>query len=84
MTDAMTQRLSDRLEVLEVMVEMLTSRDILEEADPDQAASDYRDVAIIALSHRRTEDEMDGAVSVLDERLIKIQEHISAYLHALN
>ncbi len=54
--------LSDRMTVLEVTVEMLTSHNMAMEADQDQALSDYREVAIMALSRRRTADEMDDVV----------------------
>ena len=76
--------LSDRMTVLEVMVEMLTTHNMAMEADEDQALADYREVAIMALSRRRTEDEMDDAVSILDERIIKVQEHLSVIRKMMN
>ena len=76
--------LSDRMTVLEVMVEMLTSHDMAMEANQDQALADYREVAIMALSRRRTEDEMDDAVSILDERIIKVQEHLHIIERMMN
>ena len=75
---------SDRIAVLEVMVEMLTAQSIGTEADQDQALADYRDVAIMGLSRRRTADELDDAVAILDERLIKVQEHLAAIRRAMN
>lgn len=74
----------DRLAVLEVMVEMLTARDMATQADQDQSISDYRDVAIMALSRRRTADELDDVVKVLDERLVKVQEHLEAVRWVMN
>ena len=76
--------LTDRLSVLEVMVEMLTAHNMAMEADQDRSLADYRDVAIMGLSRRRTDDELDDAVSVLDERLIKIDEHLAAIRRVMN
>ncbi|MCY3702812.1 MAG: hypothetical protein OXG16_09045 [Rhodospirillales bacterium] len=73
----------DRLAVLEVMVEMLTARDMAMQADQDQALADYRDVAIMGLSRRRSADELDDAVAILDERLVKIDEHLAAVRRAM-
>lgn len=80
----MTDLSQDRLVVLEVMVEMMTARDMMMQGDPDKALDDYRDVAIMGLSRRRTEDEMDDAVEVLDERLAKVQEHLAAIRRVMN
>ena len=73
----------DRLAVLEVMVEMLTAHTVVMDRNQDQSLSDYRDVAIMGLSRRRTSDEMDDVVSILDERLIKVQEHLAAVQRAM-
>lgn len=59
------------------MVEMLTAHDMAIQGDLDQALADYRDLAIMVLSRRRTKDELDDAVSVLNEWLIKVQEHLN-------
>ena len=67
---------SARLAALEVMVEMLTAHNMMMEAAPDQAMDDYRDVAVLALSQRRPESELDGLVSALDERLVKVRQHL--------
>lgn len=74
----------DRLAVLEVMVEMLTAHTVVRDRDQDQSLADYRDVAIMGLSRRRAADELDDAVSILDERLIKVQEHLAAVQKAMN
>ncbi len=71
-----TRNLSDRLAVLEVMVEMMTSHDMLREPDPDQSLADYGEVAGMMLSQRHTDDEMDGLLSVLGERVVKVRQHI--------
>lgn len=76
--------LTDRIAALEVMVEMLIARDMAMQGNQDQAMDDYKDVAIMALSRRRTADELDDAVSVLDERLIKVQEHLAAIRQVMN
>ena len=49
-----TEVTSKRVAVLEVMVEMLR------EPNPDQSLDDYRDVAVMMLAQRYTDDEMDG------------------------
>ena len=74
----------DRLAVLEVMVEMLTAHTVVRDRNPDQSVSDYRDVAIMGLSRRRTAEELDDAVEVLDERLVKVQEHLAAVRRMMN
>ena len=76
--------LSDRMTVLEVMVEMMVTHNMAMEADQDQALNDYREVAIMALSRRRTEDEMDDVVSILDERVVKVQEHLTVIRQMMN
>ena len=76
--------MSERMTVLEVMVEMLTSRNMAIEADQHQALADYREVAILALSRRRTEDELDDVVSILDERIIKVEEHLNVIRQMMN
>lgn len=67
---------SDRLAVLEVMVEMLTSYNMFMHPDTDQAMDDYRDSAAMVLCNRRPEEELDGLMSVLEERLMKVREHL--------
>jgi len=74
----------DRLAVLEVMVEMLTAHTVVRDRDQDQSLADYRDVAIMGLSRRRTADELDDAVAILDERLVKIDEHLAATRRVMN
>ncbi|MDE0149116.1 MAG: hypothetical protein OXM58_12165 [Rhodospirillaceae bacterium] len=80
----MTSKQSDRLAVLEVMVEMLTAQSMMMEADPDAALADYGEVAVMMLSRRRSEDEMDGLVPLLAERTAKVREHIEAVRRAQN
>ena len=73
---------SPRLAVLEVMVEMLTAQSMAMEADPDQAMDDYRDVAAMMLSRRRPESAMSGLLAIMDERLMKVREHLGRVEHA--
>ena len=65
-----------RIAVLEVMVEMLVAREMLREPNPDQSLDDQRDVAVMMLAQRHTDDEMDGLLDVFDERLAKVRQHI--------
>lgn len=74
-------RESDRLAVLEVMVEMLTAGDMARWNDPDQALDDYQDVAGMMLSHRHPEDDLSG---LLAERMARVREHLAAYRRAAN
>ena len=75
----MTRKETDRLAVLEVMVEMLTAADMARWNDPDQALDDYRDVAGMMLSHRHPTADLDG---VLAERMARVREHLAAYRRA--
>ena len=63
---------------------MLTSHDMTMEADLDQALADYREVATMALSRRRTEDELDDVASVLNERLTEVQKHLNVIRQVMN
>ena len=73
----MTSRnLSDRIAVLEVMVELLASQSMLREADPDKALADYGEVAVMMLSARHSDDEMDSLIPALVDRTANVQEHI--------
>ena len=38
----------------------------------------------MALSRRRTEDELDDVASVLDERLTKVQKHLNVIRQVMN
>ena len=67
---------ADRIAVLEVMVEMLTAQSMMRDRDPDQALLDYGEVAVMVLSQRYTDDEMDAIVPLMVERSRKIQEQI--------
>ncbi len=81
---AKTHNLSDRLAVLEVMIEMLTAQSMMQEADPDKALDDYGEVAVMMLSLQRSDDEMDNLLPVLSERAAKVREHIKAVRRAWN
>ncbi len=67
---------AERLAVLEVMVEMLTAMSMVREADPDQAIQDHGETAIMILTQRYTDDEMDAIVPIMVERSRKIQEQV--------
>ncbi len=73
---ANTVNLSARLAALEIMVEMLAAQSMMRERDPDKALADYGEVAVMMLSMRHTDDEMDAIVPLMVERSRKIQEHI--------
>ena len=72
----MTNGESGRLAVLEVMVEMLAAQSMMREADPDRALQDYGEVAVMILTQRHTDAEMDDIVPIMVERSRKIQEMI--------
>lgn len=78
-----TRSLSEHMAVLEIMVEMLTAQNMLLEANPDQSLADYGDVAGMMLSQRHTDDEMDRLLSVLDERLVKVRQHVEIFRQQL-
>ena len=78
-----TRNLSDRLAVLEVMVEMLAAHDMMGQPDPDQALADYGGVAAAMLSQRYTDDELDGPLAALDERVVKIRQNIEIFRQQL-
>ena len=67
---------ADRIAVLEVMVEMLTTHDMMRDHDPDQALNDYRDVAVMMLAQRHADEEMEGLLDVFDERLAKVRQGV--------
>lgn len=77
----MTRNLTDRIAVLEAMVEMLTAADMARWNDPDQALDDYRDIASMILSRRHPDDDLDD---LLDQRVAKVREHLEAYRRAAN
>lgn len=73
-----TRTISDRIAVLEVMVEMLTAQSMLREADPDKALADYGEVALTMLAVRHSDDEMDSLIPALVDRTANVQAHIEA------
>ena len=46
--------------------------------------NDYREVAVLALSRRRPRNELNDVVSALDERLIKVPEHLEIIRRMMN
>ncbi len=66
----------DRVAVLEVMIEMLTTHDMMRQANPDQSLDDYRDTAVMMLCQRHAEEEMDDLLDVLDQRLANVRRNI--------
>lgn len=70
-----TRNLSDRMAVLEVMIEMLVAESIIRDAT-DKSLDDYGEVAAMMLDRRHPERDMDALLRVLGERLVKVREHV--------
>ena len=73
---------SERIAVLEVMVEMLTAQSMDRETSPEQAMDDYRDVATMLLSGRVLDAHAEGVAAILHERMTRIREHLQAIRRA--
>ena len=84
MTNDSTIEQSERIAVLEVMVEMLTAQSMDREAAPEQAMDDYRDVASMILAERVSDAHAEGVAAILHERVTNVREHLHAIRRARN